>query len=343
MHRPEQPVAGISPATAHFERLLLSGETKNHSAYPNDLAREFDAHHGEPRSQPVRFGNIVRNPCTACDMGPIMTGRANGMIGFVQDEIVVNVGDDSAVAYLVRGDTGAEGDFCAMLLAMMSHDLRQPLQIIMAANDALELRLAGQPERRQLERVARATTRISDKLELLADALRLRESTGRTELEPVSLDAVLGELIEELGDRARQKRIELRAAGARARVLSQSALLSGMLRNLMRNAIEYTPTDGRVFVGCRRRGAMVRIEVRDNGPGIADQELESVFRAFQRGATTRPGGLGLGLFIVKRAADFLGHRLELRSAPGRGSCFAVIADADASSRNHRFHSAQVSG
>jgi two-component system, OmpR family, phosphate regulon sensor histidine kinase PhoR len=272
-------------------------------------------------------------------IGSAMKANANAAAGFVQDEIIVCIGCDSSTAYLVRRQIGADiaeprdaaphggSDFCAMLLAIASHDLRQPLQVIMAAHDALEMRFAGQPELRQLARIARATSQISERLELLLQALRLRESTGRTELEPVWLDAVLGELIGELAGRARQRSIELRVAGARARVWSQPALFSGMLRNLMRNAIDYTPPGGRVFVGCRRRGTTVHIEVRDSGAGIPHRERENIFYAFRRGTTNRPGGLGLGLFIVKRTADFLGHRIELRSAADRGSCFAVIADA----------------
>ena len=268
-----------------------------------------------------------------------MTANANAASGFVQDEMVVCIGRDSSTAYLVRRDIGPDtaeqadaaphwgSDFCAMLLAIATHDLRQPLQIIMGAHEALGMQFAGQPELRQLARIARATSQISEKLELLLQALRLRESTGKTELEPVWLDAVLGELVGELAARARQRSIELRVAGAWARVWSQPVLFSGMLRNLMRNAIDYTPPGGRVFVGCRRRGTTVRIEVRDSGAGIPDRERENIFYAFRRGTTNRPSGLGLGLFIVKRTADFLGHRIELRSATDRGSCFAVIADA----------------
>jgi K+-sensing histidine kinase KdpD len=271
---------------------------------------------------------------------PTETGCMSGVpLGLVWHQIVVDITAESSTAYLVRRESGASmaetsasavpwgSDFCAMLLAMVSHDLRQPLQIIMAAHDALALRLAGEAERRQLERIERATTQVADKLELLLQALRLRESAGKTELEPVWLPAILKELTGELGDRAQGKGIELRLAGAHAEVWSQSVLLSGMLRNLMHNAIDYSTAGGRVLVGCRRRGATVRIEVHDSGTGISDAEQASVFQAFQRGTTTHPGGLGLGLFIVKRAADFLGHRIELRSAAGRGTCFAVIADA----------------
>jgi signal transduction histidine kinase len=100
-----------------------------------------------------------------------------------------------------------------------------------------------------------------------------------------------------------------------------------MLRNLVRNAIDYTPPGGSVFVASRRFGSQLRIEVRDTGVGIPANALSTIFRAFQRGDESRTDGLGLGLFIVKHAADLLGHRIEVRSAEGRGSCFTIVANA----------------
>src|SRR6202022_5196929 len=72
-------------------------------------------------------------------------------------------------------------------------------------------------------------------------------------------------------------------------------------------------------------GAPFRIEVGDIGEGIPRDKLATVFEPFFRLDAARSDGLGLGLFIVKRAAECLGHRIEVRSAPHRGSCFAVIA------------------
>src|SRR5258707_47661 len=123
------------------------------------------------------------------------------------------------------------------------------------------------------------------RVELLLQALRLRESAGKTELEPIWLNVVFGALIGEFGDRARQKGVELRIVGTYAGVWSQSVLLGGMLRNLIHNAIDYTTVGGRVLVGCRRRGATVRIEVHDSGAGISEEEQERVLREFPRGHT----------------------------------------------------------
>jgi hypothetical protein len=124
---------------------------------------------------------------------PAETGRRSGAsLGFAYYEIIVDIGREASTAHLVRRDSRAGmaatgvssvpwgSDFCAMLLAMVTHDLRQPLQIIMAAHDTLDLRLNGEPERRQLARIERAATKVANRLELLLQALRLRESTGKT-------------------------------------------------------------------------------------------------------------------------------------------------------------------
>jgi len=145
--------------------------------------------------------------------------------------------------------------------------------------------------------------------------------------EPVALRPVLDRLAAEFAEAAELKGIRLRVVPARGAIFSHPALLGGILQNLMRNAIDYTPRGGRVLVGCRRRGREVRIEIRDSGVGISADKLTRVFAAFSRLDATLPDGLGLGLFIVKHAADFLGHRVEVSSAPGRGSSFIVVADA----------------
>jgi hypothetical protein len=83
-------------------------------------------------------------------------------------------------------------------------------------------------------------------------------------------------------------------------------------------------------------------DVHDTGAGIRPEALGRIFEAFERSDDTRPDGLGLGLFIAKRAAGLLGHRLEIRSAAGRGSCFTVVARvAGKPPRNQRLTLAAV--
>ena len=102
-------------------------------------------------------------------------------------------------------------------------------------------------------------------------------------------------------------------------------LFERIVRNLVANAVTYT-TSGGVLIGARRRGDMLRVEVWDTGWGIAASDREQIFEEFYQVGNPerdRTKGVGLGLAIVKRLAVLLDHRLELRSQPSRGSCFAI--------------------
>jgi two-component system, OmpR family, phosphate regulon sensor histidine kinase PhoR len=239
-----------------------------------------------------------------------------------------SVWDTRAVAHDTRsGIKAGGGEFPATLLAMAGHDLRQPLQLITSAHDVLGQILHSDEQREELARAEDATAQLASMLGQLVEALQVHELAPSEPGEPVQLRPVLDELALEFAEPARLKGVTLTVARGRFGVFSHPVLLGGILRNLLRNALDYTPRGGRVFVACRRCGADVRIEVRDTGAGIRAEALPRIFRAFERADETGVDGLGLGLFIVKRAAELLGHRLEVRSEVGRGSCFAVVARA----------------
>jgi anti-sigma regulatory factor (Ser/Thr protein kinase)/CheY-like chemotaxis protein len=110
-------------------------------------------------------------------------------------------------------------------------------------------------------------------------------------------------------------------------VRSDPALLRSILQNLVSNALRYTERGG-VVVGARRRGGEVHLQVWDSGPGISPAEQERVFGAGERGAAAARDatGAGLGLTIVRRLAELLGHRVTLASRPGHGSVFGVVLE-----------------
>jgi two-component system CheB/CheR fusion protein len=205
--------------------------------------------------------------------------------------------------------------------------LRQPLQVVTSAHDVLAPTLSRDEQRQELRRARDATAQLAGMLGQLVEALQLRERSGDDLHVAVPLPPILDDLAAEFAETARLKGIAFVVTAARGAVLSHPVLLTGMLRNLIRNAIDYTPAGGGVWVACRRCGAELRIEVRDTGVGIRATALSAIFNAFQRADDSRTDGLGLGLYIVKHAADLLGHRVEVRSAEGRGSCFTVVANA----------------
>ena len=226
-------------------------------------------------------------------------------------------------------DLRRTSDFQSALLGMAGHDLRQPLQVIRSAYEWLGHRVADTSGRERLRRGERAIAKLTEQLDTLVDALRLHECTGRMEVSPVALSPLFRRIADENESDARQSGVSLRVHCTRAVVASNPVLLEGILRNLVRNAVKFTHAGGGILIGCRRLNRDIRIDVCDTGVGIAPEYLERIFDAFQRVDSTQAGGLGIGLFVARRAAQLLGHRVKVRSTPGRGSTFSVFARAAA--------------
>lgn len=224
-------------------------------------------------------------------------------------------------------DLQRASDFQAVLLGMVGHDLRQPLQVIQNTYEWLGSRMAHAAEKSRLERGERALTRLTEQLDRLLGALRLHEHTKGLQLVNMPLGPLLQHTATENQQAARAKGIDLAAVETRTVVLSNPVLLDGIVRNLVRNAVRYTEPGGRILIGCRNKGAEVRIDIYDSGIGIAPEHLPRIFEAFQRLDTARPDGLGIGLFIVRRGVELLGHRVEVISEVGRGSRFSILAKA----------------
>lgn len=232
------------------------------------------------------------------------------------------------IGHYVRGSADPlHGDFAATLLAMAGHDLRQPLQLITSAHDVLATMLHNDKQREELAEAAAATARLARMLGQLVEALQLQEQAAEALNTPVRLRPILEDLMMEFDEPARIKGLTLRVTSAGGIAVSHPVLLTSMLRNLIRNAIDYTPAGGSVSIATHQRGSELLIDVGDTGTGIHANALSTIFAAFQRADESRPEGLGLGLFIVKRAADLLGHRIEVHSVEERGSRFTIVARA----------------
>jgi signal transduction histidine kinase len=226
-------------------------------------------------------------------------------------------------------DLQRTSDFQAALLGMAGHDLRQPLQIIQSAYEWLGSRFDHTSDKHRLERGERAIARLTEQLDRLVSALRLYEHTQRMEILSVALAPLLSRIANENESDALDNAIEIRVHRTRSVVMSNPLLLEGILRNLVRNAVKYTEPGGQILIGSRRVKDDIRIDVYDTGVGIGPEYLPRIFEAFQRVDSTRADGLGIGLFVVRRAVQLLGHRVEVSSAPGRGSRFSVFARAEA--------------
>jgi PAS domain S-box-containing protein len=211
-------------------------------------------------------------------------------------------------------------------LAAASHDLRQPLQAAVLLTAALSHKVTDPKHLELLERQSAVFESMSRLLNGLLNVSKL-EDAAHFEIVDVRVADMLDRMASQFADEAEAKGLDFRVVASSVLVRSSPVLLEGIVQNILANAIQHTDT-GRVLVGCRRRGATLRIEVWDTGPGIPHDERQRIFEDFyQLGNPERNlnKGLGLGLSIVDRSARRLGHEIELRSEPGKGSMFAVVA------------------
>ncbi|HAO74157.1 MAG TPA: hybrid sensor histidine kinase/response regulator, partial [Pseudomonas sp.] len=166
---------------------------------------------------------------------------------------------------------------------------------------------------------------VENLLGTLVDISKLDAGVIKPDIAPFAVSELLENLAMEFRQIAGAEQLQLDFIPCSALVRSDIQLLARILRNLLTNAIRYTPK-GRVLLGCRRRRQSLSIEVWDTGVGIPADKLEEIFQEFKRGEGVRPNqdrGLGLGLAIVDKIARMLGHRIRVSSHPGRGSCFAI--------------------
>ena len=215
-------------------------------------------------------------------------------------------------------------------LAAASHDLRQPMLSIGLLVGLLREQAQSPAMTRVVQRLSDATQAMEGLLKRLLDLSRLEASTARARLQALPLQTLFDAVGVHHAEQAQNKGLRLVLRRTDAVVHSDPMLLEQLLRNLVGNAVRYTDS-GAVLVAARASGpGHLRIEVWDSGPGIPADRFEAIFAEFVKfqpvghgGEPDSPGGLGLGLSIVKRCADLLGTAAVLHSTVGRGSRFSV--------------------
>ncbi len=211
-------------------------------------------------------------------------------------------------------------------LAVASHDLRQPLHALGLYVAEMQRKVSNAEQRHLVNQVERSIEALSTLLNALLDISKLDAGAVIPQMQTCAVDAMLGRIAADYQMLASVKNIRLIVRPCSGYVTSDPLLLERILANLVSNAIRYTYQNGCVMVACRRRKHFLRIEVRDNGVGISKTDQGNIFREFFQLAQPQldtSKGLGLGLAIVDRLVKLLGHRIELRSAPGKGSVFAL--------------------
>jgi two-component system, OmpR family, phosphate regulon sensor histidine kinase PhoR len=215
-------------------------------------------------------------------------------------------------------------------VANVSHELRTPVSIVRANAETLLDGAMNDPThgKRLMEGVHRNAERLGRIIDDLLALSRLEARRFPIESSAVSLAELCGGAVASLADRAESKQIEIETrVDERLSVQTDRAALDHVLVNLLDNAIKYTPAGGHVILSAWSEDDQVRIEVRDDGPGIAPHHRSRIFERFYRidpGRSRDMGGTGLGLSIVKHLVEAMGGTVGVEAAEPEGSIFWVL-------------------
>jgi two-component system phosphate regulon sensor histidine kinase PhoR len=220
-------------------------------------------------------------------------------------------------------------------VANVSHELRTPLTAIQGFAETLLRGALDEPEnsRRFVEIIRDHAVRLARLTEDLLKLSRIEAGKLELELRPISVESVVEQCVETARLTLSEKRQSLTVSLCEAAPLvkADTHALLDVLRNLLDNAIQYTPEDGhvaiRVFLAGAEGAGEVRIAVEDDGIGIPASSHDRIFERFYRVDAARSrkvGGTGLGLSISKHLVEGMGGRIELESQLGRGSTFTVV-------------------
>ncbi len=244
-------------------------------------------------------------------------------------EEALTTATEQAVA--ARGEAELANLAKSKFLAAVNHDLRQPAQAMALFLPMVVEALKSQPQAAAAHHLEQAFTALSEMLDQLLDVSKLDAGYIAARPGPLSLHEVILPVAQEYSQRVGQQGLRLRLVPSSASVHSDATLLERILRNLLDNALAYTPSGG-ILIGCRRRGGRVRLDVIDTGIGIALDELPLVFNEFYQVGNPerdRSKGLGLGLAIVKRLSCLLDHPIEIVSRPGKGTRVSLTLPPEA--------------
>jgi PAS domain S-box-containing protein len=228
-------------------------------------------------------------------------------------------------------------------LSRMSHELRTPLNAILGFGQLLQRARLERPHSGSAEQIVKAGGHLLNLINEVLDIAAIEAGGISLSLEPVPVGLLCGEALSLVRPLANQRGIHLHdspAHGGPTGTLSVHAdrqRLNQILLNLLSNAIKYNQPNGEVWIICEERPAprknasgepnapMLRLGVRDSGPGIAPDEQSRLWQAFDRLGREKEGseGTGIGLILSRRLAEAMGGTLEVESTPGQGATFWI--------------------
>ena len=293
-----------------------------------------DAAIGRPYVEAIRHPDIAGQLATALrgdevDSREVALTRDPGRTFVARAAPVARAGGGGAVLVLhditdLRRADQIRRDF----VANVSHELRTPLTAIRGYVEALlDDRSDEEDTKRFLDIIARQSARME---RLVADLLRLARLDAKQEvldLAPCDMQQLFNTVAGDVSQAVETKRQRITASVSAdaARVQADPSKLHDVLRNLVENAVNYSPDAATIELAATRDNGVVRISVSDSGPGIPPEDLSRVFERFYRvdKSRSRPGGTGLGLAIVKHLVELHGGEAVAENRPEGGARFVI--------------------
>ncbi len=291
-----------------------------------------------------RIGEGRLSERVSVDGGGSLRVLAEGVNGMAErlvqarDELEARIADATSQLRNRTDDAERANHAKSRFLAAASHDLRQPMHALGLFVAELAGRLHGSEHRGLIRQIEESVGAMEDLLDALLDMSKLDAGGVTANRSVFALQPLLSRIVDDFSADALQRGLRLKLRATDLWIESDPLLFERIVINLLSNAVRYTQR-GSVLVAARRRGERVVIEVRDSGPGIPDEAQEMIFEEFyqlQNPARMRGQGLGLGLAIVRRLSQLLGHCVTVRSHAGQGAVFAIeVQRAAAPEHAHR--------
>lgn len=327
---------GVARVLATGEPVVYNGITDEELAGPparGVVSRTAQAHVDALRELKLRAYLAVPLRARGCTIGAIAFSRSDPQRRFDDEDLTLATDLAQRAALSIENQQLYRASKEAVelreeFLSVASHELRTPvtsLQLAVQSLLSVGVEASGDFLRQALESAERQTRRLGRLVDALLDVSRIQ--AGRLELarEPTDLVAITREVVSMLAEDARRASCPIEIVAEVEPLIGRwdRARLEQVITNLVTNAIKYG-AGAPINVHLERHGERARLEIRDRGIGIAAHEQERIFDRFERAVSAKHyGGLGLGLYIVRRIVDAHGGRIAVDSPPGSGAVFVV--------------------
>jgi signal transduction histidine kinase len=216
----------------------------------------------------------------------------------------------------------------------VTHEMRTPLTAIQGSSELMgRYRLSEDKSKQLAQMINTESRRLARMIQTFLDVERLSEGEMELKREPFEVARIVEACLDRVRPLADRKRIELQVDGiTESELLGDRELMEYAVYNLLNNAVKYSPPETRITVHARRSGEQLHLSVKDQGIGMDEAELRSIFKKFYRtkkAEASGEAGTGIGLSIVDQIVTSHGGRVEVSSKPGVGSCFTLVLPVSA--------------